>query len=62
MLGGWHGQMQKVNLLFGRGSFVDSTKGNFEEKLPNLQGVESKPLAWDGMDLLNMDMVCGRDG
>lgn len=36
MLGGWHGQMQKVNLVFGKGAFVDSTKGNFEEKLPNL--------------------------
>ncbi|CAD8058815.1 unnamed protein product [Paramecium sonneborni] len=50
MLGGWHGQMQKVNLLFGKGSFVDSTKGNYEEKLPNLHGVETKPLIWDGID------------
>lgn len=42
ILGGWEGPLRKVGALFGKGAFVDTSKGNFESLLPEVQNVVDK--------------------
>ena len=43
MLGGWIGPIAKVGAIFGKGAYVDPSKGNFESNLPDVTGVNSNP-------------------
>ena len=43
MLGGWVGPISKVGAIFGKGAYVDPSKGNFESMLPDVTGVNSNP-------------------
>lgn len=45
MLGGWVGPMAKVGAIFGKGAYVDPTKGNVENLLPEFKGWNANPTA-----------------
>ena len=44
MIGGWVGPMAKVGAIFGKGAFIDTTKGNFESMLPDVSAVNANPI------------------
>ena len=42
-LGGWIGPMAKVGVIFGKGAYIDATKGNFESMLPDVAAINANP-------------------